>query len=283
MEVISVGSGSEALELLDHAQENPFQLAIVDLHMADMDGLSLAHAIRASPRAALIRVVLLISLGEVMSGEASQCSDACLVKPVKQSSLFDSLARVMTDHSTASAAVAGKDRPIPGPQPCQDVRILLAEDNPVNRFVAIAQLKQLGYRADDASNGLEVLELLRQTPYEIILMDCQMPEMDGFEAARQIRADGSHPSRPYIIALTAHATRVAVEKCFEAGMNDYVSKPVKFSAFAAVLAKGVSALSGQAGLERGDRPSTLRFAPAQDYFPLAAAAWDSWALASFSR
>jgi CheY-like chemotaxis protein len=102
----------------------------------------------------------------------------------------------------------------------------------------------MGYVADVACDGLEVLDLLRQTPYDIILMDCEMPEMDGDEATRCIRAAGNDPSRPYIIALTAHATHGASEKCLESGMNDYISKPVKFAALAAVLAKGISAIAG---------------------------------------
>ena len=244
MEVASAASGNEALEILEGAEpDSPVQLAILDMAMPEMDGLTLAAAIKASHRGAHIRVVILTSLGETLSGEGGRNVDACLVKPVKQSSLYDCLARVMANHPVETAVVPESVHPFQAPEACQDVRILLAEDNPVNRVVAVAHLKQLGYKADVASTGLEVLHLLRQTPYDIILMDCQMPDMDGYETTRRIRGERNNPCRPYIIALTAHATHVASEKCFEAGMNDYISKPVRFAVFAEVLGKAISVLA----------------------------------------
>jgi CheY-like chemotaxis protein len=248
MEVASAASGSEALEILEQAEPDaPYQLAIVDMKMPGMDGLALARSIKASPRGAHIRVIVLTLLGEMLSGEACLSVDACLVKPVKQFGLYDSLVRVLANHSTGAAVVVDCAAPPQKPEPGKTVRILLAEDNPVNRIVALAQLKQMGYKADMASNGQEVLHLLRQTPYEIILMDCQMPDMDGYETTRRIRAAGDTLCQPYIIALTAHATPLTGEKCFEAGMNDYVSKPVKLLAFTAALAKGVLARAAGRG------------------------------------
>jgi CheY-like chemotaxis protein len=244
METVCAASGSEALEILKWTEANkPFQLAIIDMDMPEMDGLALARAIHSWPRAERIRVVILTSLGEILSGESDGSVDACLVKPVKQSSLPGCLARVMANHPL-EAGIAGESALFPHvPEPLREVRILLAEDNPINRIIVVAQLKQLGYTASVASNGLEVLQLQRQTPFEIILMDCQMPEMDGYETTRCLRARGNGSSRPYIVALTAHTTDEASAKCFEAGMNDYISKPVRFAAFATVLAKAISAVT----------------------------------------
>ena len=121
----------------------------------------------------------------------------------------------------------------------QQARVLIVEDNPINQKVAVRQLKKIGYTADVVSKGLAALDALEHGYYDIILMDCQMPEMDGYEATRRIRARGNADSQPYIIAMTAHAMQGDSDKCLAAGMNDYVTKPVGLNTLAAALARGI--------------------------------------------
>ena len=236
-------TGAEALSRMRRAarERDPYSLAIIDLEMPDMDGMALAREIKADPEVSDTRLILLVSFGRRVSSEelhASGFRDCCF-KPVRQSSLFDCLANAMSEapaawpHSTAEQWQPSSLLP-----QRQNARVLIAEDNPVNQRVALGQLKQLGYTADTASNGRAALEALERIPYEIILMDCQMPEMDGYEATRRIRGRGDDFRQPYIIAMTAHAMQGDSEKCLAAGMNDYVSKPVVLERLAAALARG---------------------------------------------
>src|SRR5262249_19247260 len=156
---------------------------ILDMQMPEMDGLSLARAIRADPALVATQLIMLTSLGYLP--EESKWREAgitaYLVKPVKESRLYDTLVTVLrgtakTPRSSASSAELGAER--------ANVRVLVAEDNTVNQKVALRQLQKLGYTADAVANGLEVLEAIKRIPYELILMDCQMPELDGYEATR---------------------------------------------------------------------------------------------------
>ena len=179
--------------------------------------------------------------------------EAYLVKPVKQSRLFGCMTDAMDwvavqINSPKTVASASNAVPLEAAQKLEKVGILLAEDNIINQKVALAQLRKLGYMAQPVANGLEVLRSLEQISYSIILMDCQMPEMDGFEATRAIRnreqaLDGRCPwkSPVYIIAMTASAMQGDSEKCLAAGMDDYLSKPVRPSELQAALERSTFA------------------------------------------
>jgi PAS domain S-box-containing protein len=225
----SVGSAAEALQMLRKAVVDPFDLVILDMQMPEVDGMSLARAIQADPAIVGPRLVMLTSLGQTLDQAELNAAGvaACLTKPVKQSLLFDCLASV-----TGHASPKGARRITPSSaaaHPARKLRILLAEDSSINQQVAIGQLHNLGYAADVVANGLEVLEAFRRIPYEVILMDCQMPELDGYEATRDIRNHEKQAGRKpvHIIAMTAHAMQGDREKCLAVGMNDYLSKPVR--------------------------------------------------------
>ena len=248
MKPTCVASGNEALAILRCTPPvDPFDLAILDMQMPGMDGLMLVSEIKANPSTASLPLIILTSMGIFSREEALRAGvQASLVKPVKQSRLFDCIAEVMAESRTNTIQESTPPPTTPAPQvatpesPLANVRILLAEDNKVNQMVAVGQLKKLGYRADVAESGEEVLKILETNSYDIVLMDCQMPEMDGYETTRRIRAKAFPFSQPYIIALTAHATEGSAEKCLECGMNDYISKPVELEPFAEALAKGLS-------------------------------------------
>jgi len=224
-------NAQEALEKLQDSAHDPIDAVLLDMHMPGMNGVTLAHVIKSDPALAKTRVILLTSMGKLMDDDqlAEMGVDACLVKPVKRARLYECLAG--PSHAKGAAPAAGQ-APAPKPPvvvPGRPLRILLAEDNLINQRVAVAQLKKLGYIADVANNGVEALEMSGQKPYDIILMDCQMPQMDGYEATGLIRSREKAEGRPpaYIIAMTANAMQGDQEKCLAAQMSDYLSKPVK--------------------------------------------------------
>jgi two-component system, sensor histidine kinase and response regulator len=244
------GDAPSALEALREAAQNdaPYDLAVVDVHMPGMDGIELAHAIKDDPALSSISLVLLTSIGDDIGEEARRAgADAWLTKPVRQSQLYDTLATVMggqPGEEVSSPRRRGSSNVTPS-----DIaqttgrprgRVLLAEDNAVNQKVAVRMLEKLGYRADVAANGLEALEVLSRGSYGAVLMDVQMPEMDGYAATREIREreEGRSHYTP-IIAMTANAMQGDREKAIEAGMDDYVSKPVKLEELAEVLERWV--------------------------------------------
>ena len=242
MQANSAASGAEALKLLRTAATEckPYDLALLDVQMPEMDGLTLARAIKADPAIAGTRLILLTGFSKRISPEEPRAAGNtdCCFKPVRQSRLFACLANALLGPSTtprtlAKALIAPSLRP-------QQIRVLIAEDNIVNQMVTFGQLKKLGYSADVVPDGLAVLKALDRLHYDIVLMDCQMPEMDGYEATRRIRARMGDFPQPHIIAMTAHAMQGDREKCLAAGMDDYISKPVQLKTLAAALARGLS-------------------------------------------
>ena len=219
-------SPQEALQWIRGGEH--FDVGILDMQMPEMDGVMLAREVRQLPNGEGLPLVLLSSIGQREVISEKQLFAAALTKPVKPSQLFDVLAGLFTE---PAASVVAPSRLMPRPRGdrlTDSVRLLLAEDNVVNQKVALHMLAALGYRADLAANGLEVLEALRRQHYDIVLMDVQMPEMDGLEAARQIVAtEPDRTKRPWIIAITANAIQGDREVCLEAGMDDYISKPVR--------------------------------------------------------
>jgi CheY-like chemotaxis protein len=227
-------TGSEALEWIRGGE--PFDIAILDLRMPGMDGLSLAAELRQYHDARTLPLVMLTPLGQL--GEISQNGKADLAflsKPVKPSQLYHTLARVFTGQPTL-AQEPGAWLPLdPGVGQRRPLRILVAEDNLINQKVALSLLEKMGYQAQVAGNGHEVLQALERQPYDVILMDVHMPDMDGLEATRRIRERWPKGQRPAIIAMTASAMNEDRENCLAAGMDDFVSKPVRTQELLAAL------------------------------------------------
>jgi CheY-like chemotaxis protein len=226
----ATASPLEALEWLRGGEH--FDLAILDLQMPEMDGIELADAIRkleAEGQAAQpLPLVLLTSLGGREAARSTEEFQAVLSKPVRQSALFEALMAVLSGQpQPASRPMDERPSLEPGMAARHPLRILLAEDNVVNQKLALRLLSQMGYRADLAANGLEVIQAVERQPYDLILMDVQMPEMDGLEATRHICARWPAEHRPRIIAMTANAMQGDRELCLAAGMDDYISKPVR--------------------------------------------------------
>jgi signal transduction histidine kinase/CheY-like chemotaxis protein len=240
----SAKSATHALELLRAAaaRSEPYDVAIVDMQMPGMDGLTLAQAINADPSIAATRLILLTSIAPVASDvNIEGCFDACVTKPVRQSELHDSLARVMARPHLADDEFRRVENPSARPERARSAAaragacILVADDNVVNQQVAVGVLAALGYRADVVANGLEAVEAVGRATYAAILMDCQMPEMDGYQAAQEIRRSEEPGRYTPIIALTADVLKDVRAKSLAAGMDDYITKPLKLDELAAAL------------------------------------------------
>ncbi|HEY2560136.1 MAG TPA: GAF domain-containing protein [Caldimonas sp.] len=232
MAVRDTESPLEALRRLEDTGER-FDLAILDMHMPEMDGIALARRIRALRRA--LPLVLFSSLGRREAGDAESLFDAYLAKPIRQSHLFDTLVGLLAKEPAAPAATTAA-RPLFDPEMAarHPLRILLAEDNVVNQKLAMRLLQQMGYRADLASNGIEAVESVQRQAYDVVLMDVQMPELDGLDATRRICALMA-ARRPRIVAMTANAMQGDREMCLEAGMDDYLTKPIRVDRLVEVL------------------------------------------------
>jgi signal transduction histidine kinase/CheY-like chemotaxis protein len=250
-----VEDGAQALEALRHAAAagTPFDLAIVDRQMPGMDGLDLARRIKADPALRPVRLVLVTSLGQ--RGEAKAAREAgiaaYLTKPIRHREVLECLALVLrgpdpdpgvpahgealiTRHSLAEAQARTRGR------------VLVADDNPVNQKVAAKMLEKLGCRVDVVSQGREAVEAATRLPYDLIFMDCQMPEMDGYEATAAIRARESPGSRVPIVAMTASALAEDRARCLAAGMDEFLAKPVQFKDLSAVIGRWLTGPERQA-------------------------------------
>ncbi len=232
MQPRAAATGAEALAWIGRG--DPFDLAVLDMLMPEMDGLMLAAEIRKHRVADSLALVLLTSLGVGEIDRRGIGFAALLTKPVRHSQLHDVLIEVFTAQSRP--AMQSPRRVMPAPQRLakRPLSILLAEDNVVSQMVAHGLLGHLGYRADVAANGLEVLEALGRQRYDVVLMDVQMPEMDGLEATRRIRRDPDC-DQPWIVALTAGTMASEKERYAAAGMDDFIGKPVRLEELCAAL------------------------------------------------
>jgi signal transduction histidine kinase/DNA-binding response OmpR family regulator/HPt (histidine-containing phosphotransfer) domain-containing protein len=234
MRARDTNSPAVALEWI--VQGDPFDVALLDYQMPEMDGIALAREIRAVRGAHAPVLILLSSTGQsVASAHADAGFAAGLSKPLRLSHLRDRLLETISDQrDTSAGAVPPMVRDVGSPVP---LRILLAEDNAINQKVALRLLERLGYGADVVGDGRQALARLDHAGYDVILMDVQMPEMDGLEASRAICARWAASKRPCIIAMTAEAMQGDRDKCLAAGMDDYIVKPVTLDRLAAALAK----------------------------------------------
>jgi signal transduction histidine kinase/DNA-binding response OmpR family regulator len=226
-------SPTVALGWINHG--DPFDVVLLDYQMPEMDGLAVARAIRAARGAQSPVLILLSSVGQALPAEYPEAGFAAVLsKPLQLSHLHDRLVETVGTPREETPSAPGAASEVVAAPP---LRILLAEDNEINRTVAIRLLERLGHRADVASNGREALARLEQAVYDVVLMDVQMPEMDGLEASRAICGRWPAGRRPRIVAMTAEAMHGDREKCLAAGMDDYIVKPVTLDQLREALAK----------------------------------------------
>jgi signal transduction histidine kinase/CheY-like chemotaxis protein/HPt (histidine-containing phosphotransfer) domain-containing protein len=234
MTTVAVDAGASALAMLrDLGTRGALPaFAIVDMQMPGMDGLTLGRTISGDPALKSVQLILLTSAGQQVEAGAHGYVEF-LVKPVRQTQLRECLARI---RDSAGSPVAVATPPLAAPIPLsRNGDILLVEDNEINQLVAVAMLQRLGYRVDVASSGLDALTAVESNHYDVVLMDCQMNGMDGFQTTAELRLRGWSSHRLPIIAMTANATQGDRDLCLAAGMDDYLSKPVRRDKLAAVL------------------------------------------------
>ncbi len=234
-------SPHEALEWIREGEA--FDVAILDMQMPGMDGLQLSAKIRHFWNGCDLPIVLLTSLGGIEPERRTEAEaielNSLLSKPIKPSQLYETLLEIATGQPTRIRHRGDSQRSLFDPEMGErlPLHILLVDDNTTNQKLGVRILERLGYRADVAANGLEALQALRRQPYDVVLMDVQMPEMDGMEATRRIRQEWPGEQGPYIIAMTANAMREDREQCLAIGMDDYISKPVRVEELIAALVK----------------------------------------------
>jgi CheY-like chemotaxis protein len=224
----------QAIDMLHNAIDSgsPFQICLLDYNMPGKNGEELAGLIKSDPKLASVPLVLLTS--SPRGGDAKRMAEvgfsAYLTKPVKSSNLFDSIATVVGEEKQTVRQVSPASlvtRHTLNEAERERLRILVVEDNAVNQKVAIRMLQKLGFRCDVAGNGLEAVDALKRCRYDLVFMDCQMPEMDGYEATQEIRKLEGKDHHTPIVAMTAEALQGDREKCIAAGMDDYVAKPIQ--------------------------------------------------------
>ncbi len=259
MRPVGATNGTEALKLLrqEATGADPFVLAILDMQMPGTDGLSLSRTIKADPVIAQTRLLLMTSLGPRNDTALLRAAGvgAFLVKPVKQAQLVDCLVSVLTATVPNETRFWQQRRESVPSSTGKSLRpdmhllhVLVAEDNTINQKVAVGLLEKFGCRAVAVANGCEVLQALELVHYDIIFMDCQLPDLDGYKTTMEIRqreasqGDGA-PKRAYIIAMTSYAVNGAREKCLAAGMDDYISKPVQLYALEKALLRAIACLA----------------------------------------
>jgi CheY-like chemotaxis protein/HPt (histidine-containing phosphotransfer) domain-containing protein len=260
-----VPDGKQALDRLRRgiAEGSPHDIAILDMQMPDTDGEALGRMIKEAPDLADIILVMLTSIGQ--AGDAARLKEigfaAYLTKPVKQSQLYDCLAKVtgrqIAETEQPASAMVTRHSIDEGRK--SKIRILLAEDDVINQKVALALLKRLGYCADVVSNGEEAIKALEMNVYDFVLMDVNMPVMDGLEATGVIRDPESKVLNHHvpIIAMTALAMKGDRERCLKAGMDDYVSKPIELRDLTEAIKRQTS------GLEKSDTAASIKTEPAE--------------------
>jgi CheY-like chemotaxis protein len=225
----------EALEWIRRGE--PFDVAVLDMQMPEMDGVTLAEEMRRYRDPRTLPLVMLTSLGPREAVRGGVEFAAHLTKPIKPAQLYETLLTVFGAAPAGVPAAAPREGPVEQLAERMPLRILVAEDNVVNQQLALLLLKKIGYRADMAANGLEALEALEREPYDVVVMDVQMPKMDGLEATRRIHRRWPEGPRPHIIAATANAIQEEREACLAAGMDDYLSKPIRLEELTAALSR----------------------------------------------
>jgi CheY-like chemotaxis protein len=235
VQVASASGGAEALSELEAAGDTPYSVVFLDAEMPEMDGIELARVIRSRPEWAAMRLVILSSMNSDIPAPIIRelRIHRVLIKPVSRAHLFRCLNEVLGTTSPAANGAQGQPE---APRPRLSSKVLLAEDDPVNQEIARAFLEHLGYQVDLANDGREAVEAAIHHTYDLVLMDCQMPRLDGFEATAAIRRSELTTSRHLtIIALTAYAMQGDRERCLLAGMDDYLPKPFDIAQLDVVL------------------------------------------------
>ena len=260
VEAVEATDGFEALELALSAAQGGrgFDLGVIDLNMPGMDGIELARTLKADPTTEPTMLFLLSSSGNRFDAGENHLFGfaASLSKPVRSSELFDCLITSLNKDSPieeSSAPVPGADAAV-----ASNGNILIVEDNKVNQLVGSKLLKSLGYSFTIANNGLEAVRAIQERPYDAILMDCQMPEMDGYEATAEIRRLEGCEHRIPIIAMTAAAMEGDREKCMAAGMDDFITKPVRLEAISTALERWTKTGGGDSELVPDPVPAVTR-------------------------